>query len=154
MLWEIFWGALHICGVKNFFWPKKEWFFDKNGQKHCFLTNIGIFSFNYVISMLWEIFWGALHICRSKLAMLKIHSSCVTFLSLRNLKAAPEEASYATQEADQELKWNLRTLSVWKIWVLEFLGPQSWDTRGGSAPPPPGTVCASKSPHLIGLRPA
>ena len=49
--------------VKILFQHKKEPFFDKNGQKHCFLTNIGIFCFNYVISMLWEIFWGALHVC-------------------------------------------------------------------------------------------
>ena len=34
-----------------------------------------------------------------------------TFLSLRKLEAAPEEA---TQEADQELKRKLRTLSVWE----------------------------------------
>ena len=39
---------------------------------------------------------------------------------------------YATQEADQELKWKLRTISVWENWVLEFLGSHSWDTRGGS----------------------
>ena len=38
--------------VKKNFRPEKEPFFDKNGQKHCFLTNIGIFCFNYVISML------------------------------------------------------------------------------------------------------
>ena len=37
-----------------------------------------------------------------KLAMLKIRSSRVTFLSLRNLEAAPED--YAAQKADQELK--------------------------------------------------
>ena len=41
--------------------------FDKNGQKHCFLSKIGNFCFNYVISMLWETFWGALHVCRSKI---------------------------------------------------------------------------------------
>ena len=29
------------------------------------------------------------------------------------------------------------TLSVWEIWVLEFLGPLSWDTRGGGANGPP-----------------
>ena len=41
---------------------------------------------------------------------------------------------YATQEADQELQWKLRTLSVWEIQVLVFLGPQSWDTRRGEKP--------------------
>ena len=53
--------------VKNFFRPKKTQFFHKNGKKHIFLANIGIFCFKYVISMLWEIFWGALHVCRSKI---------------------------------------------------------------------------------------
>ena len=53
--------------VKFFFRPKKERFFDENGQKPFFLKNIVIFCFNYVISMLWEFFWGALHICRSKI---------------------------------------------------------------------------------------
>ena len=37
---------------KFFFQPKKERFFDENGQKNYFLTNIGIFCFNYVISMI------------------------------------------------------------------------------------------------------
>ena len=72
---------------KFFFHPKKEWFFHENGQKHIFYTNISIFWFKYVISTLWEFFWGAFHVCRSK-----IHSTSVTFLSLRNLEAAPEEA--------------------------------------------------------------
>ena len=51
--------------VKFFFHPKRERFFDENGQNHFFLTNIGILCFIYVISMLWEIFWGALHVCMS-----------------------------------------------------------------------------------------
>ena len=38
--------------VKFFFRHKKERFFDENGQKHCFFTNIGIFCSNFVISML------------------------------------------------------------------------------------------------------
>ena len=42
--------------VKIFFRPKKRMIFDENGQKHFFLTNIGTFCFNYVISMLKEIF--------------------------------------------------------------------------------------------------
>ena len=42
--------------VKFFCHPKKERFFHENGQKHIFLTNIGIFCFKYVISMLSEIF--------------------------------------------------------------------------------------------------
>jgi hypothetical protein len=38
--------------VKFFFQPKKEQFFDENGRKQSFFTNIGIFCFNFVISML------------------------------------------------------------------------------------------------------
>ena len=71
--------------------------------------------------------------------MLKIRSTSATFLSLRNLEAAPEEALH------QELKWKLGTLSVWEIWILEFLGPQNWDTKGG------GIYNTSKTPGLIGL---
>ena len=121
---------------KIFFAIKKERFFEKNGQKHCFHKNICIFCFNYVISMLWEIFWGALHVYRSKIG--DVQNSCHTrdiFESLR-----PRGCSwrgYATQEADQELKWKLRTISVWENWVLEFLGCHSWDTRGGFARTPP-----------------
>jgi hypothetical protein len=37
---------------QNFFQPKKDQFFDENGQKQYLLTNFGIFCFNYVISML------------------------------------------------------------------------------------------------------
>ena len=123
-------------GVKIFFQPKKERFFDENGQKHYFLTNIGIFCFNYVISMLWEIFWGALHVCRSKI------DDVENSFYIRHIFESPQPRGcswrgYATQEADQELKWKLRTISVWKNWVLEFLGSNSWDT--------------SKSPGIIGL---
>ena len=60
--------------------------------------------------------------------MFKIRSKSAIFLSLRNLQAAPEARGYATQEVDQELKWNLRALSVWEIQVLVFLGTQSWNT--------------------------
>ena len=52
---------------KFFFRPKKQRFFDKNGQNHFFLTNIDIYCFKIVFSMLWEIFWGALHVCMSKI---------------------------------------------------------------------------------------
>ena len=78
--------------VKKNFRPKKEQFIDENGQKHCFLTNIGIFCFNYVISMLWEIFWGALHACRSKIGDVENSFQIRHILSLCNLEAAPEEA--------------------------------------------------------------
>ena len=75
---------------KNCFCPKKVWF-GENGQKHCFLTFIGIFCFNFVISMLWKIFEVHYMSVGQKLTMLKIRSTSVTFLSLSNLKAAPEE---------------------------------------------------------------
>ena len=115
--------------VKIFLHPKKERFFDKNGQKHCFLTNIGIFCFNYVISMLWEIFWGALHVCRSKI------DDVENSFYIRHIFESPQPwgcswRGYASQKADQELKWKLRTLFVWEIQVLEFLETQSWPRWG------------------------
>ena len=112
-------------GVKIFFRPKKERFFDENGQKHCFLTNIGIFCFNYVISMLWEIFWGALHVCRSKIDDVE-NSFHTRHIFESQQPRGCSWRGYATQEADQELKWKLRTISVWENWVLEFLGSHSY----------------------------
>ncbi len=96
--------------VKIFFRPKKERFFHENGQKHIFLTNIGIFCFKYVISMLLEIFWCALHVCRSKIG--DVENS----FHIRHIFESPQPRGcswrgYATQEADQELKWKLRTLT-------------------------------------------
>ena len=129
----------------NFFFTlKKTQFFDENGQKHCFLTNIGIYWFNYVISMLWEIFWGALHVCRSKI------DDVENLFPTRHIFESQEPRGcswrgYATQEADQELKWKLRTISVWEIWVFEFLGSHSWDTRGGPYRPPPGSWLTQKN---------
>ena len=73
-----------------------------------FLTNIGIFGFNYVISMLWEFFWGALHVGDVENSFHIRH----IFESLQ-----PRGCSwrgYATQEAEQELKWKLRIISVWE----------------------------------------
>ena len=86
--------------------------------------------------MLWEIFWGALHVCRSKIEDVEIS------FYIRHIFESPRPRGcswrgYATQEADQELKWKLRTISVWENWVLEFLGSHSWDTRGGSVQTPP-----------------
>ena len=79
--------------------------------------------------MLWEIFWGALHVCRSKID--DVENS---FHTRHIFESQPPRGcswrGYATQEADQELKWKLRTISVWENWVLEFLGSNSWDTRG------------------------
>jgi hypothetical protein len=42
-------------------------------------------------------------------------------------------------------------LPVLGVCFLEFLGPQSWGTKGGSAETPPGDYNTSKSPGLIGL---
>ena len=109
----------------NFFFTlKKNNFLTKMAKNIVFFTNIGIFCFNYVISMLWEIFWGALHVCMSK-----IWRYWNLFHNLLIFEFPQPRGcfwrGYATQEADQEPKWKLMTLSVWKIWVLEFLGPQS-----------------------------
>ena len=102
--------------------------------------------------MLWEIFWGALHICRSKISDVE-NSFCIRHVFESPQPQGCSWRGYATQEADQELKWKIRTLSIWKIWVLEFLVPKTWDTRGGLArPPPPGCYNTSKSPGLIGLK--
>ena len=88
-----------------------------------------------LISMLWEILWGALHVCRSKM------SDVENLFHIRHIFESPQPwgcswRGYATQEADQELKWKLRTNSVWENSVLEFLGSHSWNT----------------SLHLIGLK--
>ena len=96
--------------VKIFFRPKKERFFHENGQKHIFLTNIGIFCFKYVISMLWEIFWGALHVCRSKIGDVE-NSFHILHIFESPQPRGCSWRGYATQEADQELKWKLRTLT-------------------------------------------
>ena len=58
------------------------------------------FELNYISE-----FWRS-----KKLAMLKIRSTSVIFLSLHNLEAVPEKT--ATQEVGHELKWKLRT-NIW-----------------------------------------
>ena len=125
--------------------PKKERFFEENGQKHCFFTNIGIFCSNFVISMLWEVFWGALHVCRSKIGDVENSFHICQIFEFPRPRGCSWRG-YATQEADQELKWKLRTISVWENWVLEFLGSQSWDTKGGSARTPPTWDSRLKKP--------
>ena len=37
-----------------------------------------------------------------------------------------EDHNDKKEEADQELKWKLRTISIWENWVLEFLGSHSY----------------------------
>ena len=68
-------------------------------------------------------FLRALHVCRSKIG--DVENS----FHIHQIFESPQPRGcswrgYATQEADQELKWKLRTLYVWEICVLEFLGPQ------------------------------
>ena len=78
----------------------------------------------------WNKFWGAFHICRSKIGDIEnLFHICHIFESPQ--PGGCSWRGYATQETDQELKWKLRTLSVWEIWVLDFLRPQSLDTKGG-----------------------
>ena len=96
--------------VKIFFRPKKQWFFDKNGQNHFFLTNIDIYCFKIVFSMLWEFFWGALHVCMSKIDDVEISSTSVSFLSFRDLEAASEEAMQLRRliKSSNESLWPIR----------------------------------------------
>ena len=87
-------------------------------------------------------FWGALSICRSKIGYVKNSFHILHIFESPQPRDCPWRG-FATQEADQELKWKLRTLSVW-----EFLGPQSWDTK---RTPLPRCYNTSQSPDLIGL---
>ena len=73
--------------------------------------------------------------------MLKIRSTSVTFLSLRNLEAAPEEA----MQLRRLIKSSNESLGPYlfgKIEFWNFLGPTAEIPGGGLArpPPPPGTV--------------
>ena len=56
-----------------------------------------------------------------KLAMLKIHSTSVTFLSLCSLEAAPEEA----MQLRRLIKSSNESLGPYRFGFLEFLGLQS-----------------------------
>ena len=120
----------------NFFFTLKNNDFWRKWSKSFFLTNIDIYCFKYVISMLWEFFWGALHVCRSKIVDVE-NSFQIRHIFESWQPRGWSWRGYATQEADQELKWKLRTISVLENWVLEFLGSHSWDTRGGSGQTPP-----------------
>ena len=106
---------------KVFFALNKNDFLTKMIKNIVFSQILAFFVSIYVISMLWDV-------CRSKIG--DVENSFLIHHIFESLQ--PRGCSwrgYATQEADQELKWKLRTLSVWEIWVLEFLEPQSWDTR-------------------------
>ena len=107
---------------------KKDCCFGKIGQKYSFLTNMDSFCFIYVISMLCEFFWVALHICKSKIGDVE-NSFHILHIFESSQPQGCSWRGYATQEADQELKWKLRTISVWENWIWEFLGSHSQDTR-------------------------
>ena len=77
--------------------------------------------------MLWEIFWGALHVCRSKIGDVE-NSFQIRHIFESLWPRGCSLRDYATQEANQELKWKLRTISVWQNRVLESLVSHSWDT--------------------------
>ena len=152
-----FWGSIEILyntflspfykkiAIQIIFttWKRKKiW---RKWSKNIVFKSICTFCFNYVISMLWGIFWGAVHVCRSKI------DDVENSFHIRHIFESPQPRGcswrgYATQEADQELKWKLRTISVWENWVLEFLGSQSWDTRGGSGQTPPRPLQYLKKP--------
>ena len=117
--------------VKIFFRPKKQRFFDKNGQNHFFLTNIDIYCFKIVFSMLWEIFWGALHVCMSKIDDVEIRSTSVSFLSFRNLEAASEEA--------MQLRRLIKSSNE-SLWPYLFGKFEFWNFYGPRAEMPYGTV--------------
>ena len=74
------------------FFPQKGMIFDENGQNHFVLTSTYVLTFLFQKCNLYAVFWGAYMSVDQKLTMLKICSTSVTFLSLRNLEAAPEEA--------------------------------------------------------------
>ena len=110
------------------FFTLKKVIFSRKGWKPYFSPKYCHY-FKYVISMLWEIFWGALHVCRSKIGDVE-NSFHICHIFESPQPRGCSWRGYATQEADQELKWKLRTWSVWKVWVLEFLGPYIWNTKG------------------------
>ena len=82
-----------------------------------------------------------------KLAMLKFRSTSVTFLSLRNLEAAPEEA----MQLRRLIKSSNESLGPYLFGKIEF-----WNFLGPTAEIPGGGLAAgdstSKSPHGIGLK--
>ena len=76
-----------------------------------------------------------------KLAILKIRSKLVTFLSFRNLEAAPEEA----MQLRRLIKSSNENLGPYLFRKFEF-----WRAEIYSGPLQSG-YNTSKSPHLIGL---
>ena len=97
----------------NFCFLQKWWFLTKMVQNN--------FSFKSVIIMTWKIFWCISLVCRTKIGDFEN-------LSHNSQTRDPRQpwgcslGDYATQQADQELKWKLMTLFVWNFWVLEHMG--------------------------------
>ena len=74
--------------------------------------------------------------------MLKIRSTSVTFLSPRDLEAAPEEAMQL-RRLSKSSNESLRPYLFEKFEFWNFQGPRA-EIQGGGVPP--------KSPHMIGLK--
>ena len=103
---------------QNFCSPSKMMIFHKNGPKSFFLPKNEHFSFKSVISMIWVIFWCILLVCRTKIGDFEKSSHNSHIRDPRQPRGR-SWGDYATQGADQELKWKLRTISVWKNWVVK-----------------------------------
>ena len=80
-----------------------------------------------------------------KLAMLKIRSESVTFLSFRDLEAALEE----TMQLRRLTKSSNESLGPYLLGKIEFLyfqGPRAEIPRGGSHEPPPAPYSTREKP--------
>ena len=75
--------------------------------------------------------------------MLKIRSTSFTFLSLRNLEVAPEEAMHLRRL----IKSSNESLGPYLFGKFNF-----WNFQGPRAKIPKGGYSTSKSPDLIGLK--
>ena len=79
-----------------------------------------------------------------KLAMLKIRSTSVTFLSLRNLEAASEEPMQLRRLINSSNE-SLLPYLFGKFEFWNFKGPEL-KTKGSARPQPPWVLCTSKIP--------
>ena len=90
-----------------------------------------------------------------KLAKLKICLTSFTFLSLRNLEAAPEEAMHLRRLIKSSNESLVGPYLFGKFNFWNFQGPRAEIPRGvrtDPPPPTPGCYSTSKSPGLIGLK--
>ena len=105
-----------------------KWFMNMYfSRTKCTELRATIFCYKSVISMTWEIFWSVLHISRTKMDGFENLSHNSHTHDPQQLRGC-SWGDYAFQEADQELKLKIGTLSVWEIWVLEVLTTHSSDT--------------------------